>query len=310
MGTKRATMRDVAAASGVSPATVSFVLNGASGQTISASTRERVEQAARDLSYVPHAIAKALREGSSRIVVLDLDPLFRGTSAESYIAGLDAELALNGYVLLVRHGGGDAAAMTAVADSIRPRAVISLAGLYTPERDDSDDGGWVDGLAAHSAVQVQHLVDSGHTSIAVALPDDPKWERLAQARLRFAREHALHLGLPEPVELSAPLELGELVTRVGELLRQHPSITAIATFDDGVALRLLRALRSLDVAVPDRVAVMGFDDSEFGTLSVPTLTTVHIDAESFGRIAARRALGLGIDDIAASGARVIARESA
>jgi len=303
-------MRDVAAASGVSPATVSFVLNGVTDQTISASTKERVEQAARDLSYVPHGIAKALREGSSRIVVLDLDPLFRGTSAESYITGLDSELALHGYVLLVRHGGGDAAAMTAVSDSVRPRAIISLAGLYTPGRDDADDGGWVDGLAAHSAVQVQHLVDAGHSAIAVALPDDPQWERLAQARLRFAREHALYLGLPEPVELSAPLELGELVARVGELLRQHPSITAIATFDDGVALRLLRALRQLEIAVPDRVAVMGFDDSEFGTLSVPTLTTVRIDAESFGRIAARRALGLGVDDIATSGARVVARESA
>jgi len=62
-GTKpRVTITDVAAASGVSRATVSFVLRDSPGQTISAATRERVRRTARDLGYVPHAIARALRE--------------------------------------------------------------------------------------------------------------------------------------------------------------------------------------------------------------------------------------------------------
>ena len=67
---QRVTLNDVAAASGVSRATASFVLRDSPNQSISAATRERVRQAARDLGYVPHAIARALREGSSRIVVL------------------------------------------------------------------------------------------------------------------------------------------------------------------------------------------------------------------------------------------------
>ena len=60
----RVTITDVAAASGVSRATVSFVLRDSPGQSISAPTRERVRQAARDLGYVPHGIARALREGT------------------------------------------------------------------------------------------------------------------------------------------------------------------------------------------------------------------------------------------------------
>jgi len=65
--TRRATLRDVAEASSGSQSTVSFVLNEVPSQTISAPTRERVQTAARELGYVPHGIARALMEGSSRI---------------------------------------------------------------------------------------------------------------------------------------------------------------------------------------------------------------------------------------------------
>jgi len=69
---KRVTLNDVAAASGVSRATASFVLRDSPNQSISAVTRERVRQAARDLGYVPHAIARALpdRETPLRAVRL------------------------------------------------------------------------------------------------------------------------------------------------------------------------------------------------------------------------------------------------
>ncbi|MFK0287451.1 LacI family DNA-binding transcriptional regulator [Streptomyces sp. NPDC090499] len=100
----RVTLTDVAEASGVSRATVSFVLNDDPRQTISTATRERVLAAARDLGYVPHGIARALREGSSRIVVLNVDHGLEGNFSRSYVLGLDEELAAHDHVLLVRHG--------------------------------------------------------------------------------------------------------------------------------------------------------------------------------------------------------------
>lgn len=79
MGTsRRVTLNDVAAASGVSRATVSFVLNDDPHQTISAATRDRVKEAARTLGYVPHGVARALREGTSRVVVLNIDAGMEG----------------------------------------------------------------------------------------------------------------------------------------------------------------------------------------------------------------------------------------
>lgn len=310
MGAKRATMRDVATASGVSPATVSFVLNGVANQTISPATRERVERAARDLAYVPHGIAKALREGSSRIVLLTLDPAFGGAGSEDYIRGLDAELTRHGHVLLVRHGRTTRGSLAAMVDAVSPRAVIDLAAIYTSGDPTADDGGWVNGLPAHTAVQLRHLVSTGHTRVAMALPDDPALSRLAGVRLASAREAAPALGLEAVESLTVPGDVDGTVTALREALAAHPRVTAIAAFDDRVALRLLAALPHLGLRIPQDLAVIGFNDTEHGAVSTPTLTSVHIDAESFGRVAARRALGLDPSDVVPAPAHVIRRASA
>ncbi|MCZ9339527.1 LacI family transcriptional regulator, partial [Streptomyces sp. TRM76130] len=130
----RVTLNDVAAASGVSRATVSFVLNDDPHQTISAATRDRVKQAARDLGYVPHGVARALREGSSRVVVLNIDAGMEGTYSRSYVQGLDAELAAHDHVLLVRHGHHTPQSTQQVLDAIAPRAVIRFGETYLTGR--------------------------------------------------------------------------------------------------------------------------------------------------------------------------------
>src|SRR6516225_9965879 len=139
---KRVTLTDVAAASGVSRATVSFVLRNSPDQSISPATRERVRQAARDLGYVPHGIARALREGSSRI-----------------------------HVLLVRYEHPSSQSAKQMLDAIAPRAVLRFGEAYlTGHELDDSGGGWRDGLAAHVAAQLGYLADRGHASIALALP--------------------------------------------------------------------------------------------------------------------------------------------
>ena len=197
----RVTLNDVAAASGVSQATASFVLRDSPGQWISAATRERVREAARALGYVPNGIARALREGTSRIVVLAIDPAMEGNYARSYIAGLDAELAAHEHVLLVRYtrGGARRAGLTAgglaAGDAISPRAVLRFGEPYLTGRElDDSGGGRRDGLAAHVAAQVGYLASRGHARIALALPapDTP----LRAVRQRFADQAAAALGLP------------------------------------------------------------------------------------------------------------------
>jgi DNA-binding LacI/PurR family transcriptional regulator len=305
--TRRATLKDVAAASGVSRATVSFVLNDTPNQTISPATRERVLRTARDLGYVPHGIAKALREGASRIVVLHIESGLEGNYSRSYLHGLDEELAVHDHVLLVRHGPSTDSSAKQVLAAIRPRAALTFGETYRTGHELDVGGGRQDGLAAHAAMQIGYLADRGHARIALATPVDPP---LGEARLHFANRAAATLGI-EPlraVEVPRPRSSG--AAAIAAFRAAHPDVTAIAGYDDDTALRTLTALRDLGVAVPGELAVMGFDDTEFGALATPSLTTVHIDAEAHGRLAGRQALGLNLDGLAPTHGEIIARESA
>jgi DNA-binding LacI/PurR family transcriptional regulator len=299
----------VAAASGVSRATASFVLRDSPNQSISAATSERVRQAARDLGYVPHAIARALREGSSRIVVLSLDVALDGNYARSYVRGLDAELAVHDHTLLVRYEQGAHDPVRPMLDAIAPRAVLRFGEAYLTGHELEDSGGgWRDGLAAHVSAQVGYLASRGHTRIAYALPapETP----LRAVRLRFANQAANRLGLPPVAPFSIPVFRTGAADSLAKIRAAQPAVTAVAAFDDDVALRVLAAIRDLGLAAPGDLAVIGFDDNGYGALAAPALTTVHIDAEAHGRQAARAILGLDAGDLSPAPGWVVVRESA
>jgi DNA-binding LacI/PurR family transcriptional regulator len=308
MSAKRVTLRDVAAASGVSRATASLVLRDAPDMPISPATRERVREAARDLGYVPHGIARALREGSSRIVVLAVDSGFDGHYARSFARGLDDELARHGHVLLVRHGHFAPGSAQQVLDAIAPRAVLRLAENYLRPGHELDDGGWNGGLAGNTAVQLGYLASRGHTRIAMVFPDSEP--PLGPVRMSFARQTTDTLGLPPPQPLTIPQDRTACAATVKAFLAEYPDTTAAAAFDDNVALRILTALRDLGLTAPGDLAVIGFDDNGYGALTSPALTTVRIDAEDHGRSTARSILGLEPDWLPAAPARVIVRETA
>lgn len=305
---RRATLKDVAAASGVSRATVSFVLNETPNQTISPATRERVLRTARDLGYVPHGIARALREGASRIVVLHIESGLEGNYSRTFIHGLDQELAANHHVLLVRHGPPTDEAAKQILDAIRPRAVIRFGEIYrTGHELDDVGGGWQDGLAAHATMQIRYLAARGHTRIALATPANPP---LAEVRLGFANQAAAALGLPPLTTVVVPRPRPAGATAMATFRATNPSTTAIAAYDDDTALRALTALHDLGLSAPSDLAVIGFDDTEYGALTTPALTTVHIDAEAHGRMAARAALGLDTTGLNPTPGQIIQRDSA
>jgi DNA-binding LacI/PurR family transcriptional regulator len=307
MTEKRVTLRDVAAAAGVSRATAGFVLSDAPGIAISEATKQRVRETAAGLGYVPHSIARALREGSSRIVVLTIDSGYEGNYSRTFIRGLDDELAARDHVLLVRHGYSAHTSQDRLIEAVSPRAVLRMPAYLEPGHE-LDDGGWDGGLAGNVGVQLGYLADRGHSSIGIALPDgEPP---LGPVRLRFAREAAAKIGIPRPEALSVPADRGSAANAIRGFLDAHPKVTAFAAMDDDVALRILAAVRDLGLRVPGDLAVIGFDETDYGALFTPALTTVHIDAEEHGRRAARAILGLDADGFIAAPAVVIVRESA
>ncbi|GAA1652108.1 LacI family DNA-binding transcriptional regulator [Actinoplanes couchii] len=299
------TLKDVAAASGVSTATASFVLNKVTTQTIAPATQERVRRAAADLGYVPQGSARALREGRSRLVLLNAGRLPVTGSLRSFITGLDTELSAHGHTLLVRHGAttgipartGEGALKQAV-DIVDPRAVIDLVRLYADEDPDRLDGGWIDGLAAHTATQIDYLIGRGHSRIGFAMPADERLAGIARLRFQQACAVARGRGVAEPVGVT------------GEAVEMPAGVTAVAAFDDDVALRLLSVMADRGLRAPDDLAVIGFDDSGYGEMWRPALTTVRIDAAGYGRRAARAVLGFPLDAVAPDPSIVVVRTSA
>ncbi|NLU84836.1 LacI family DNA-binding transcriptional regulator [Rhodococcus sp. HNM0569] len=279
----RIRIRDVADAAGVSTATVSYVLNETPGQTITDATRDRVRQAALRLGYTPHGVARTLREGRSRIVLLEVGSLTAGTSLDDFVSGMADELRRHDHVLLVTPGGADASVLAAVS----PRAVVDLTTVATgSEHDDPISGrtqGSHVGLAFHAVTQLRHLAERGHRRIAFALPSYDGGA-LANTRLAHARRAAAELGLP-------PLEVLHAADSVRRLI-EDTDVTAVAAFDDDTALAVLAAMRADGYHAPDDLAVLGFDETRHAALCEPRLSTVRIDASAYGKRAARISLDL------------------
>ncbi|MFJ9248535.1 LacI family DNA-binding transcriptional regulator [Streptomyces sp. NPDC101776] len=305
----RATAKDVARASGVSQTTVSFVLNGAAGH-VSEETRERVRQAARDLGYVPNGSAQALRKGASRIVLLNIEGVPTGSGLGNYIRGLDAELAAHQHVLLVMHGHLSSQALSDVAQTVSARAVIDLGDAGSADEIVADAETTPDAFSAQADVPVKYLVGRGHRHLATAMPDTPELQALAGLRGRLIRQATHAAGLADCPTLVLPSSLGAAEERLGAFRAAHPEVTAVLAYNDDLALVMLAAMRNMGLRAPGDLAVIGFDDTPHGALFSPALTTVHLDAEAIGRIAARSALGLPAADTTPEPARVIVRQSA
>ncbi|MGY2066539.1 substrate-binding domain-containing protein [Blastococcus sp. SYSU DS0619] len=235
------------------------------------------------------------------------DAGIEGNYSRTFVHGFDDELGRHGHVLLVRHGHSSPEAAQQVLDTLNPRAVLRFAEGYLTGHD-LDDGGWQSGMAANVALQVGYLLDRGHQRLAMALPAGGAL--LAEVRLRFAREVAESRGGAPLEVLAVPSRREAVAPAIEEFLAVHGAVSAIAAFDDDVAARTLVGLRDLGLAVPGDVAVIGFDDAPHGAFTTPALTTVRVDAETHGRVAARNALGLDRTGLAPRPGHVVVRESA
>ena len=242
-------------------------------------------------------------------MVLSIDPALESNYSRTFARGLDAELALHGHMLLVREGYSAPVPDQQILEAISPRAVIRLPGNYLAAGHEFDDGGWESGFAANILVQVRYLAGRGHVHVAVALPEGAP--PLGPVRTRFAREAAAMTGIAEPQVLVVPRSRPAAVEALREFRATHHTVTAVAAYDDDVALRVLTAMRAMGLAAPGDLAVIGFDDADYGALVDPALTTVNVDAEEHGRKAAREVLRLDPGPLLRfKPGRVIVRESA
>lgn len=292
-------MADVARLAGVSHQTVSRVINGQTN--LRPATRERVEQAIRQLGYRPNPAARALvTKRSATIGVIGSKSDFWGPStvhrtiqaagreAGYFVSSTNlqslsrAELtdaishlrdqSVEGIVLIAAHDGALEVARAQEATGI---PVVVVEG-------DESRARWTVGVDQVTGAELgtRHLIDLGHVDIAhLAGPLD--W---AEARARLLGwQTAMYAAGLRP---SKPL-LGDWSARSGyeaglEVARD-PRVTAVFAANDQMAIGLLRALAEAGRAVPHDVSVVGFDDIPEAAYLIPPLTTVRQDFGAVGR---------------------------
>lgn len=301
------TIRDVAAAAGVSVATVSRVMNGS--PTVARALTDKVLAAAEQLRYQPNRNARGLASGRTHLVgavVPDLsNPFFHGV-----LKGLTNAASVAGYGLVVADGGEEpdrelalTRNMLAQTDglvllsprlerdhlqalAVQPRPVVCVNRF---ERGVGMPSVTVDDYEA-ALTLAGHLVAQGHRRVAYLHGPQRSWSNHERAR---ALHDAAAFGLRcEDLPCGSDMDAGyAAANRLREL-----DVTAAVAFNDYVALGVLSRLHETAVRVPEDLSLAGFDDIPFARYASPPLTTVRRPLVALG-VAAWRALQAMFDDV-------------
>lgn len=290
------TSADVARLAGVSRATVSYVLNNTSAVRISEPTRRRVREAAEELGYVPHAAARSLRAGHSRLVLMPAPdfpagPLYSGfirelqwalgrldyTVVQFGTVGLHGEEAVRAWaelrpVAVLAAGAELAPQGVAVLRRAGARAVVTLG----PEPIEGAHALLMDHtVVGHRAGR--HLYDIGRRRIGVVVPEESGLEAFSAPRLRGVREA---LRDTDATVTEVPVAYEE--ESAARLAARWPGLglDALFGYNDEYAMLVMRALADHGVRVPQDTAVIGADDLMLGRLLRPRLSTVHLELPS------------------------------
>ncbi|MCX4747269.1 LacI family transcriptional regulator [Kitasatospora sp. NBC_01287] len=292
---RRPTGRDVAQLAGVSQATVSLVFSGSeAGHRVSATTRQRVLEAARGLGYRPQAAGRQLRLGRSGLALLAV-PNLQGPFFGRVLAGVHEEAARHGLDVVVS-SGWSATTLAEAATTSR------FDGLLICSPDDSQLGGLPPGtpavfldadpaaaggaptveldLAGGMAAAVGHLLALGHRRLG-------RFRSTHSAhtfRVRQAAFEAAARGL-DVLEVGVPLNRGESAARSAatELLGRPDRPHAVVCDDDVVASGVYQAAADLGLRIPRDLSVVGIDNVSVAALLTPPLTTVDLPGEQLGR---------------------------
>jgi len=309
-------LRDVAERAGVSITTVSRILNGReTGVVIREETRARIVAAAAELGYKPNLLARALRGSRSSllgVIVRDIsDPfhtqVLRGVNEAArdrgyrlFLGHLDWQpdaAAIYGSMFEQSHADGilvmgDIAGGDATLDDLADhhQHVVGVSDRVGPRR---VPGVYVDN-AAGTLLALEHLWALGHRNIICVaderMADGPLraavYERFMRERGEGERARVYFTTQPDP---EPSYHLGrELFAHLDRPSRP----TAVFAASDTIAIGLLQAAFQARIVVPDRLSIVGFDDIDSASFTIPPLTTVSQFGVEMGRTAAHMLLDM------------------
>jgi LacI family gluconate utilization system Gnt-I transcriptional repressor len=318
---QRVTMMDVARLAQVSPSTVSLYLRKPAA--VSPAAGQEIARAISTLGYVPNLVAGGLAAASSKVVSV-IVPSIRNAFFAETVTTLQSELAAEGLQVILGHSeyGEDqeealvrtalswapaAVVLTGLSHSAETRKLLRASGVPVVEM-------WeigaepIDMAVGFSHPQVgasaaRHLLSKGRRSIAFLGARMQEDHRAAKRASGFAEEakraadHAACEVINHPG--AATVEAGSLL--LSRALQQVPDLDGIACSNDLVALGVLFECQRQGIAVPERIAAIGFGDLDFSASCIPSLTTIRPSGDLIGREVARLILA-GIHGEHATGA--------
>jgi LacI family transcriptional regulator len=313
-----ATLKDVAREARVSMASVSRAINGTGAVTDE--IRARILEAASRLHYVPNSGAQSLMTRRTRMVGVLLHS-FQGEFFSELLRGIDAAARTRGLHLLVSTAH-DAAAETSEAlramvgrvdgmlvmlphvdgrflqETVRGSMPVVL--MSTADSEHAHMSIYVDNHGGARSL-VKHLLDHGRKAIAhIAGPSE---NMDAQERLRGYRDALAEMSGGREIIFHGDFT-EESGYKVGqEILSRATRPDAIFAANDMMAIGCMSALLDAGVAVPDEIAVAGFDDIPTARFVRPPLTTVRVKIADLGSRAMEQ-LAHAIDNPNSQGSRM------
>lgn len=305
-GPAQPSLKSLARQLGLSPATISVVLNGSPvARAIPAATQRRIVAAAQAAGYRPNFLARSLRAGRSFSIGVMVPEVSEGYAA-LVLSGIEDHLLKEGYFYFVASHRHRRDLIDEYPRLLLERSVEGLIAVDTPLRQSSPVP--VVSISGHhelpgvtnvrlnhrraARLALEHLVGLGHRRIAFIKGQSFS----SDTRVRWeAIQHAARaLRLPLDPALVAQLEGDEPSPEPGfraatALLEAGRPFTALFAFNDVSAIGALRALRGR-CRVPEEVSVVGFDDIVSAAYQNPALTTVRQPLRRMGELAARTLL--------------------
>jgi DNA-binding LacI/PurR family transcriptional regulator len=307
---KRPTINDVAEESGFSKATVSAVLNDA--DTVSDSTRRKVERVIDELDYRPRAAAQSgFRSDGNRCIGVIIKEGENPYYAD-ILAGARSCANQEGYTLLSASSEGDYALEQKIVDVLKGKDVDGL--IVVPVLNGNTDLSYLFDLQRRNFPFVlleeirgvranlvdidneaaakrgaSYLIEKGHRQIVHFA--GPEYSMHSKERMRGVRrafsESPLavsdNLVVPAGAGLRDGYEVGKTFFR-NRSPDERP--TGVTCYNDLVAIGLIRALQELGIAVPEEVSVIGCDDIEFAKYASVSLTSIQVPKVEMGHRAA------------------------
>ena len=303
-----ATIKQVAEAAGVKPATVSYVMNGTGA--VSASTRERVLAAAARLNYAPSHFARSLQRRTSRTLALVLSGERADERTGRVVNGLADGAAAGGYDLLLASRAGKQEA-DVYADLYRSRRVDGLVILDVQQDDDrlaaarehgvpyvcwgrpGDDSPFVAFDAMSGTIEaLAHLIVLGHERIGLLTPPlELAISAEQDAGYRAALEEA-GIGFDEQLIVEGGLTEAEAYAAASDLLSIAEAPTAILAGSAALGFGTMHAAHDAGLQLGHELALVVFDDPPAAAHVAPPLTAVRQPAYQAGRELAQLLVGV------------------